>query len=53
MVSKPKPKSNNKKSSNSKINKVDGTKSLLRIKATDKENKLHEEYLSSISNNEN
>ena len=37
---------------NPKINKVDGTKSLLRIKATDKENKLHEEYLSSISNNE-
>ena len=29
---------------NPKINKVDGTKSLLRIKATDKENKLHEEY---------
>ena len=27
---------------NPKINKVDGTKSLLRIKATDKENKLHE-----------
>ncbi len=38
---------------NPKINKVDVTKSLLRIKATDKENKLHEEYLSSISNNEN
>jgi len=38
---------------NPKINKVDGTKSLLRIKATDKENKLHEEYLSSILNNEN
>ena len=38
---------------NPKINKVDATKSLLRIKATDKENKLHEEYLSSISNNEN
>lgn len=38
---------------NPKINKVDETKSLLRIKATDKENKLHEEYLSSISNNEN
>ena len=38
---------------NPKINKVGGTKSLLRIKATDKENKLHEEYLSSILNNEN
>ena len=38
---------------NPKINKVGATKSLLRIKATDKENKLHEEYLTSISNNEN
>lgn len=38
---------------NSEIINVDKAKSLLRIKATEEENKLHEEYLSSLSNNEN
>lgn len=32
---------------------VDGSKPLLRVRATSEENKLHEKYLSSISKNEN